>query len=242
MRNLPALVLLVLAACGGRTPRGGADAAMARCIPPQAQALAGVDLDRLGSLAETIRTRLGAPEGTKTLLVAELGSDVLLIAGGHFAETPAGATMIAPGVAAIGSAGAVAAAASQYRAGPKAVSELPALGEKLAGSAPLWGVIRGGVMLPLSGNMANLNRLLGSTEYTEFTVQPGESYSVSITGICRSPAEAEQLERTLRGFLALAKAAKGNQEAVSGVEIHMKDRTVGVSLIVPRATVESLLH
>lgn len=240
VRNLLAIACLALAACGQRATKGAIDPAMARCIPAGAQALAGMDLDRLGTMAGSIRLRLGAPEGTRTMLAAEIGQDILIIAGGDFSQPPANATMIAPGVAALGSSSAVAQAAAQYRSGAASGSTLLSRGEGLARSAPLWAAMQGGVTLPLSGNLANLNRFLRMTDYTTLTVQPGEQYLISITGICANTAGAEQLERTLRGFLALAGAARAKMPG--GVQIRLQDREVHVTLAAGRDAVEALFH
>ena len=119
-------------------------------------------------------------------------------------------------------------------------SALPAPAQILAKSAPLWAVVQGDATLPLSGNLANLNRFLHSTEYTTLAVQPGEKYSIEITGICRTAAIALPLEQTLRGFVSLAAAAKGAN--ATGIEIQSENQLVRVKLAADRATLEALLR
>ena len=73
----------------------------------------------MASLAEPL-------QGAREMLLAWNGRDLLLLAGGDFAEHPAGYTALAKGIAAAGAPDRVEAARAQLATGANAV-ELPAL-------------------------------------------------------------------------------------------------------------------
>jgi hypothetical protein len=73
-----------------------------------------------------------------------------------------------------------------------------------ASDAPLWVVARGSATLPLSGNLANVNRLLHQTEFMVVTARPaGDGFELRAEGICRGDAEAEHLEGNVRAIGSL---------------------------------------
>ena len=70
--------------------------------------------------------------------------------------------------------------------------------------APLWLVARGSATLPLSGNLANVNRLLHQTEYLVAAARPiADGFELRSEGVCRSDAEAEHLEGNVRAIGSL---------------------------------------
>jgi len=95
-----------------------------------------------------------------------------------------------------------------------------------ASEAPLWIVARGSATLPLSGNLANVNRLLHQTEFTVVAARPvGDGFELRAEGICRGDAEAEHLEGNVRAIGSLMRFP---------MEVTREGSTVGV-----RATVSA---
>jgi hypothetical protein len=73
-----------------------------------------------------------------------------------------------------------------------------------ASDAPLWVVAHGSATLPLSGNLANVNRLLHQTEFMVVAARPaGDGFDLRAEGICRGDAEAEHLEGNARAIGSL---------------------------------------
>jgi hypothetical protein len=72
-------------------------------------------------------------------------------------------------------------------------------------NAPLWLVARGDTPLPLTGNLANLNRLLEQTDHTIVTARIADRLEFQAAGVCRSPAAAEHLEQNIRAIATLAR-------------------------------------
>lgn len=69
--------------------------------------------------------------------------------------------------------------------------------------AALWVVARGDAQLPLTGNLANLTRLLRQTDYTRITAKVGEHVEFAAEGVCSSQPAAERLEQTVRAMATL---------------------------------------
>jgi hypothetical protein len=74
-----------------------------------------------------------------------------------------------------------------------------------AADTPIWVVARGDAQLPLTGNLANVTRLLQQTDYTRVTARVGERVEFAAEGVCPSQQAAEHLEQNVRGIASLAK-------------------------------------
>ena len=74
-----------------------------------------------------------------------------------------------------------------------------------AGKEPLWIVARGDAALPLTGNLANINRLLRQTLYTRITARIESKIDFAAEGVCANDAAAEHLEQNIRAIATLAK-------------------------------------
>jgi hypothetical protein len=74
-----------------------------------------------------------------------------------------------------------------------------------ASAAPLWMAARGSTTLPVTGNLANLNRILHQTEYTTVAASVGERIELHIEGLCRTPGAAQHLEENVRAIASLMK-------------------------------------
>jgi hypothetical protein len=88
-----------------------------------------------------------------------------------------------------------------------------------------WLVMRGGGPLPLSGNAANLNRLLRLTDWMTAAVTSGQKYAIDITAYCRSEDAARQFEETFRAAVTLAATA----ELADAVDVSRGGATVRIN-------------
>jgi hypothetical protein len=162
------------------------------------------------------------------VLIAYNGKDLLWAGSGPFHTAPPGATLLNPQLAVAGPASAVRAATAQQATGKTGAPALVAQAEPVA-SQPIWAVLAGGAPLPLSGNAANVNRLLALTEYTRFAIELNSGLTLRATGICRSAGQARQLEQTIRGMVTLAGAAT-HDPTLSGILGSFEIRTDGSSV------------
>jgi hypothetical protein len=74
-----------------------------------------------------------------------------------------------------------------------------------AGKEPIWIVARGDTVLPLTGNLANVNRLLQQTLYTRITARIESNIEFVAEGVCANATAAEHLEQNIRAIATLAK-------------------------------------
>jgi hypothetical protein len=168
------LPLVVLAACTPH-PKLSPLAELASRLPADAIVLAGADLDQL----RTSKLFSSIPESFRKgsyVLAAYTGKDLVTATRDDGTIKLAGA----PG------------------------SGVPADLLRHAPDAPLWLVVRGSATLPLTGNVANVNRLLHQTEYTVITATPGERISIHAEAFCRDNAAAQHLEENVRAIGSLS--------------------------------------
>lgn len=232
-----AALALALAGCRpGPAPLG--DAELAACIPPDTVALAGVHLDAVRASPLFRQFGPGLPallepvRDASYLLLAYNGKDLLLIARGTFRTPPAGAVLLKPTLALAGSAAAIGGATAQHARGVSGAPALTAHAQSIAGQ-PVWAAVEGGVALPLTGNPANLNRLLGYTDYITLTAQLNSTVALRATGVCRSEDAALHLEETVRGLFALASTASHSRDLaglLGSVSLERKGNTLGADL------------
>jgi hypothetical protein len=231
---LAALAALVVA-CRSTGPTAVVDPGMASCVSPDTLVLAGLDLEevRSSALFRKVPQATGFlepfHEATHVLLAFD-GKALLTIAHGPFRSAPMGGTLVAPGLALFGSDQAVRAAVERHKRGAGGPSRpLSAAGSVAAGKS-IWMVALGGVALPLTGNGANLNRLLRDSEFGALTASLGPRIQIEGTVIGRTPEAARDVEETLRAVLAMMAMAgkRGSESAalLNAVEIRRDDRTV----------------
>ena len=213
-------------------------------MPPGTLLLAGLDLSRIRSSPLAGKLPLVAPfaeafHEASRLLIAYDGKDILIIASGPFQAAPAAGTLVQPGLALCGPAAAVGAAIERHRQGARAPSRL--LDFAAASGQPIWIVAQGGATLPLTGNAANLNRLLRDSEFAGITASLGPSIQIEATAAARTPEAAGEVEGTLRailGLMAMAEKRGSDTAALLGaVQIRRQDRTVHAAVA---ATPEAL--
>ena len=184
------IALAMLGSCRTPGPAAAIDAALSARVPAATVALAGVDLDRLRASPLYAKLPAGAlgflaPFGhARYVLIASTGVELLTIARG---AVP-GARQVAPDVALSGAPGLMAAA------------------ESAAAGRPIWMAVRGGILLPLEGNLANVNNLLRGTEYVTLAVQPGDPVELELVARCPTPDAALRFEQSFRAMVSLARA------------------------------------
>jgi len=252
LRTFALTTLAFTAGVGCRqTAPPAVDPGMSACIPGDTLALAAADLDQLraspflsgeGSAARGLVEQYGS---ASTLMVAWNGSDVLIVLRGLFKTPPAGGSMIAPGLAAAGSQKSISAAMAQYRTGQTGAAGLMDYGSGFGGRSAVWMAVRGGKPLPLSGNLANLNRLLADADYAGAALALGQTATLRLGARGRSADSAERVEEHLRGFLSLAGEAEIHRPELAGLlgnaRIERSGREVTAELSAPVDTVARLL-
>src|ERR1017187_8581877 len=225
------IALAVLAACRPPAPPATIDPALSARVPTATVALAGVDLDRLRTSPllpklPPVALAFLEPYGhARYVLIGLAGAELLTIARG----VVPGATQLAPDLALSGAPDLVAAAT----VAPPAAAIL-AQAESVAAASPVWIAVRGGVALPLEGNLANVNNLLRDTEYVTLAVQPGDPTQLELVARCPSPEAALRFEQSFRALVSLTTATNARHSATAGVlhsiRIGREERVVNVSL------------
>lgn len=221
------LSLALLAACRTSSPTAAIDPDLSARVPATTVALAGVDLDRFRQSPLYVRLPpaalafLAPFARAHRVLIASSGVELLTIARG----VVPGATQIAPDVALSGAPGLIAAATAAH---PPAGILAPA--ESVAAARPIWIAIRGGVALPLEGNLANLNNLLRGVECVTLALDPGDPADLQLVARCPTPEAALHFEQSIR---ALASLAAAHATVLESIRIVRLDRVVRVSLSAP---------
>ena len=225
------LALAILAACRAPAPRAAIDPALSARVPAATVALAGVDLERLRASPLYAKLPAGAlaflePFGHASyVLIAFDGVELLTIARG----VVAGATQVAPDLALSGAPKLIAAAIAAHP--PAGILEAA---EPVAATHPIWIAIRGGVALPLEGNLANANNLLRGAEHVTLAVQAGDPVALELMARCPTPEAALRFEQSFRALVSLGIAANARQSATAGVlqsiRIGREERVVRVSV------------
>lgn len=234
--------LAILAACRTSAPPAAIPPALSARVPPATIALAGVDLDRLrtsplyAKLPTAALAFLQPFDRAHHALIASTGAELLVIARG----VVPGATQIAPDLALSGAPDLIAAATAAH---PPAAILAPA--ESVAPNNPLWLAIRGGIDLPLEGNLANLNNLLRDTDYVTLAIHPNDPAQLDLIAHCPTPAAALRFEQSFRAIVSLAAAANARQPALAGplqsVRIRRDELVVRASLSAPLDALAKLL-
>jgi hypothetical protein len=185
---------------------------MSSRVPPAAIALAGVQLDRfraseLYAKLPAAATKFLEPfRDAHSLFIVSTGDELLTIARGSMP----GATQVAHDVALAGSPALVAAATA-----PHAPAAILGAAGTVARDHPVWIAVRGGKLLPLQGNLANVNNLVPITEYVTLAARFRDTVDLELTARCPSPGAALQFEQRLRALLSLTAAANARQPAVA---------------------------
>jgi hypothetical protein len=227
------------------------DSTLASYIPADAVVLAGFDLEKLRttplyqSLPPDVLAVAQSLRDASQLIVAYNAHDMLILARGKFREAPPAATLISSELAIAGAPAAVQAARTQHEKGAGGSSSLLAVAERIARSGPVWMAAKGGVTLPLTGNGANVNRILHLTHFVTLVVHFDSQIQIDATGICPTADAGRNLEESLRAIVTLASAAGRRSEfgeALSSIGIRRDDATVHATLSTSPAVFEKLLR
>jgi hypothetical protein len=248
-----ALVALAAAAisCRSIDAPAGVGRGMASSIPADTLLLAGLNLDELRAsplypkLPPAVQALAEPLRDAGYLLLASNGKDLLSIARGRFRKAPPGATLVETGLAVAGPPDSVRAALAQYKTGREGAPDLLARAAPLAEGKQIWMVVRGGVPLPVTGNAANLNRLLGDTEYAAITARIGPQIEIEATAVGRTADAGREFEENLRAILTLTAAACARQPDLvalaHSIRISREDRIVRAVLSAGPDAAASLL-
>ena len=234
--------------CGPATTPSAIDPGLASCVTSAAVFLAGLDLDRLRAsplypkLAPAVAMAIEPLRNASNLVVISDGKELVFVARGKFRETPAGATLIEPDLAISGPAGAVRSAIAQHKTGTTGAPDLVGQATAIAGNQEIWAAVRGRITLPLTGNTANLNRLLHQVDYATLTVRLDAGIALDLRGASRTADEGQRLEETLRAVVTLAGAANRRLDALlRAVEIRRKGPFVHATLSTDADAVGALI-
>lgn len=227
----------ITCSCRSTTAPAAIDPALASCVTSGAVLLAGLNLDRLrasplySKLTPAAAMAIEPLRNASSLLVAWDGKQFVFVARGKFREAPASATLIDPNLAISGPADAVRGAIAQHKTGTTGAPDLIRHAAAIAGVGEIWAAVRGGVTLPLTGNVANLNRLLHLVDYATLTAKIEPRVDLDLTGASRTEDQGQHLEETLRAIVSLAEAAQPRLEPLlRSVEIRREGPTVHATL------------
>ena len=219
--------------------RSAAD--LSACIPSGSTLIAGADLAQLRSsplyakLPETAKGFLAQFARVSTAVAAYNGADLLIAARGAFPPPPPGAVMLDSNIALFGSSDRIAAAAAQYKAGRSGAPELVARAEAVSAGKQLWVAARGNGPWPLTGNAANLARILRNADFVTLTVQLDSEVALDLRALAREENAARAIEETLRADLTLAAAGEakhaGIARALGAAQVTRARSDVRVSLV-----------
>jgi hypothetical protein len=226
-RLVAPLAFALLAACRTPAPPAAIDPTLSARVPAATIALAGVDLDRLRASPLYVRLPsealafLAPFAHAHHVLIASTGVELLIIARG----VVPGATQVAPDVALSGAPGLIAAATAEH-----SPAGILAPAESVAAARPVWIAVRGGVALPLEGNLANVNNLLRGAEYVTLTLDPGDPADLRLVARCPTPEAGLHFEQSFRALVSLAAA---HATVLESIRIVREERVVRVSLSAP---------
>jgi hypothetical protein len=237
--------------CGGGPSTRGIDAELAACLPSDTTAAGGIDLARLrasplyGKLPPGATAFLEPLRSASSLLAAYNGKEALLVARGAFPEAPGGMTLLGKGLAAAGTVEGIRAAAAQRKTGGTGAPWLLDRAAAMAGSSPVWAVVRGGAALPLAGDAANLNQLLRLVDYAAAGIRLDSALRFEAVAQGRDEPSARRFEENLRAMFTLAAATKrGNAPpaaALRSAQVRRDGLTVRVALSIEPEQLDSVL-
>ncbi len=215
-----AAVILAVSCRTGETP-SAADTELTWCIPADTLALAGVNVAAVNALPVSRSLPLGDKivggsigEASYALLAFN-GKELLVAVRQKFGEPPPGVKLLARDIAVAASPELTRAASAQFASRRTGAAWLLDHASSVTKS-PIWAVSVGGVTLPLSGNAANLNRLLQAADYFTVSVSFTDGIHIELAGAGKDEASSRKIEETLRAFLSLAASAAARQPELAG--------------------------
>ncbi len=229
--------LCLLASCHRAHSPGPVDPALASYIPAGTVALGGVNLEQLRAsplypqLPRVVTALVEPYGGARMLLAAYSGKDLLLVSSGGSLSGPPEA---------------VRAAQAQHRTGSTGAPDLLAQAQTVAAGNQIWAVVRGDTALPLTGNAANVNRLLRNMEFAALTVGLHASADFAVIARGRTPEAARHFEETLRATLTMAAAGEARNANLAAllrsIQVRRDDRMVHATLSTGTEAARQLLE
>jgi hypothetical protein len=109
--------------------------------------------------------------------------------------------------------------------------------------AHVWGIYSGGpIDLPLTGNMANVNKALALVDSVHFYFDLSVGVKGSVAALSADENRSRQLEDALSGLIGLAKmATPKNQALFDKIQVARTDRRVNVAIDAPPELLDLLL-
>jgi hypothetical protein len=125
--------------------------------------------------------------------------------------------------------------------GPPA--RITALMKEIPREAHFWGVYTGGpIDLPLTGNMANANKMLGMVDSGDFYFDLSKGVNGLATTNSAGANRAQQIEDALQGLIGLAKmAAPKNQALFDTLRVNRVDSRISVAVDAPPELLDFVL-
>jgi hypothetical protein len=118
-------------------------------------------------------------------------------------------------------------------------AQLSALTKEIPRQTQFWGVYTGGrVDLPLTGNLANVNKVLGLMGNGVFYFDLSDGMKGTVTGVAANVQDAQQAHDGLAGFLGLGRMMmpKGQADlaqALDGIQVTQEGKRVIVKIAEP---------
>ena len=224
---------------------------MTSCIPSGINILAGLKLADLRTTAlyrqmpSAVLAMADAYREADSLLAASTGRDLLIVASGRFSTPPQGTVPLGPGLVIAGPPDLVKAAQSQHETGAAGEAHLVDAAQPLAVKNQIWVVVRGDAQLPLSGNAANINRLMRNMDFAAITLRVQSDIQLGLAARGRSAESALHFEQTLRAFLTMAAAADAREPDVAAllrsVQIRRDERDIRAEISADPALAQKVL-
>ena len=113
---------------------------------------------------------------------------------------------------------------------------LNTLAKEVPHEAQFWGAYTGGPMdLPLSGNLENVNKVLGLVGNGIFYFDVSQGVTGTITGVAANPQNAQQAHDGLVGFLGLGRMMMPKNQsdlarALDGIQVSQDGQRVSVKI------------
>lgn len=126
-------------------------------------------------------------------------------------------------------------------------ARLTALTKEVPRQTQFWGVYVGGpVDLPLTGNLANANKVLGLVGNGAFYFDLTAGMNGTVTGVAANAQDAQQVHDGLAGFLGLGRmmAPKSQPEflrALDGIQVLQEGQRVSVKITEPEELAATLI-
>ena len=127
-------------------------------------------------------------------------------------------------------------------------ARLTALTKEVPRQTQFWGVYMGGpVDLPLTGNLANANKVLGLVGNGTFYFDLTNGLNGTVTGVAASAQDAQQVHDGLAGFLGLGRmmAPKSQPElvrALDGIQVSQEGQRVSVKITEPEDLAATMIN